>query len=257
MVSDSTRELLERLYDKYDTPDFIADDPISIPHRFSTQEDIEISGFLVATIAWGNRKAIVKSGLRMVEYMDGAPYDFTMNATDAELNRVLSYVHRTFSGTDFRSFIVALRHIYRKYGTMGHFFEAEYLRSGDIRVAIARFRTEFFVADHAPRCEKHVSSIERGAACKRLNMFLRWMVRRDVRGVDFGLWEAIPMSALYLPLDVHSGNVARMLGLLTRRQNDWKAVEEATANLRTIDPTDPVRFDYALFGAGIAGEFKE
>jgi uncharacterized protein (TIGR02757 family) len=256
MVAESVRELLERLHDKYNTADFIADDPISVPHRFSTREDIEISGFLAATIAWGNRKAIVKSARRMIEYMDGAPYDFTMNASEGELDRVLSYVHRTFNGGDFRSFILALRHIYEKFGTMGDFFETEYQRTGDIRTAISAFRTEFFTTDHAPRCEKHLSSIDRGAACKRTNMFLRWMVRKDARGVDFGLWQGIPMSALYLPLDVHSGNTARSLGLLARRQNDWKAVEEVTASLRGIDPTDPVRFDFALFGAGIAGEIK-
>lgn len=256
MPSEPIRELLERLHDKYNTPDFITDDPISIPHRFSTREDIEISGFLAATIAWGNRKAIVKSAIRMVEYMDGAPYDFAMNASETELDRVLSYVHRTFNGGDFRSFILSLRHIYEQHGTMGDFFEDEYLRSGDIRTAISKFRSEFFVPDHAPRCEKHLSSIDRGAACKRTNMFLRWMVRRDDRGVDFGLWNRIPMSALYLPLDVHSGNTARSLGLLNRRQSDWKAVEEVTESLRAFDPADPVRFDYALFGAGIAGEFK-
>jgi uncharacterized protein (TIGR02757 family) len=248
---------LEQLCDKYNRVDFIADDPISIPHRFSAREDIEISGFLAATIAWGNRKAIVKSALRMVDYMDGAPYDFTMNASDAELNKVLGYVHRTFNGGDFRSFILSLRHIYQTHSTIGDFFEQQYLHSGDIRTAISAFRTEFFVPVHLPRCEKHLSSIDRGAACKRTNMFLRWMVRHDDRGVDFGLWDGIPMSALYLPLDIHSGNVARSLGLLTRRQSDWKAVEEVTANLRAIDPIDPVRFDFALFGAGIAGEFKE
>lgn len=257
MPSEAIRELLERLHDKYNNPDFIADDPISIPHRFSTQEDIEISGFLAATIAWGNRKAIVKSANRMVEYMDGAPYDFIMNASESDLDRVLSYVHRTFNGGDFRSFILSLRHIYEKYGTMGNFFESEYSQSGDIRTAISKFRREFFTPEHEYRCEKHLSSIDKGAACKRTNMYLRWMVRRDGHGVDFGLWDKIPMSALYLPLDVHSGNTARSLGLLTRKQSDWKAVEEITVNLRKLDPSDPVRFDYALFGAGIAGEFKE
>ena len=256
MSNENIRELLERLHDKYNTPDFIADDPVSIPHRFRTQEDIEIAGFLAATIAWGNRKAIVKSANRMIEYMDGAPYDFTMNASEADLDRVLAYVHRTFNGGDFRSFILSLRHLYEKYGTMGAFYEGEYARSGDIRAAISKFRSEFFTPPHAPRCEKHLSSIDRGAACKRTNMFLRWMVRRDAGGVDFGLWDRIPMSALYLPLDVHSGNTARSLGILTRRQSDWKAVEEVTANLRSFDPADPVRFDYALFGAGIAGEFR-
>lgn len=256
MHYEAIRELLERLHDKYNDTDFIADDPISVPHRFSAREDIEISGFLAATIAWGNRKAIVKSANRMIECMDGTPYDFTMNASERELDSVLGYVHRTFNGGDFRSFILSLRHVFETYGSIGGFFEGEFSHSGDIRTAISKFRSEFFTPCHEPRCEKHLSSIDRGAACKRTNMYLRWMVRRDVRGVDFGLWEGIPMSALYLPLDVHSGNTARALGLLTRRQSDWKSVEEVTANLRLIDKTDPVRFDYALFGAGIAGEFK-
>lgn len=323
MVSaEGLRELLERLHDRYNTPEFIADDPVSVPHRFferrsetdevagsgaevqppvlegqaaalekegwpsiskregeapnpervghapalrkashlnapveSWQKDVEIAGFLAATIAWGNRKAIVKSAGRMMDYLDGEPYDFVMNASGDELDAVASYVHRTFNGGDFRSFLLSLRHIYTGYGSMGAFFEGEYARCGDMRRVISRFREEFFVPPHAPRCEKHLSSIDRGAACKRTNMFLRWMVRCDGRGVDFGLWSSIPPSALYLPLDVHSGNVARALGLLSRRQSDWRAVEEVTARLREFDAEDPVRFDFALFGAGIAGEF--
>ncbi len=253
------RQLLEDLHDKYNTPDFVAADPISIPHRFETQEDIEISGFLAATIAWGNRKAIVKSASRMIELM-GTPHDFVKNASEGDLDGILGYVHRTFNGQDFRSFVLSLRHIYQKYGSMGAYFESEYARSaaengeGDLRVAIANFRREFFTPPHNYHCEKHLSNIEHGAACKRTNMFLRWMVRRDDRGVDFGLWKGIPPAALYLPLDVHSAATARSLGLLERRQNDWKAVEEVTAALRKIDPTDPAKFDFALFGAGIAGE---
>ncbi len=256
MSHENIRELLDELHDRYNTPDFVADDPVSIPHSFTKQEDIEVAGFLAATIAWGNRKAIVKSAGRMIDYMDGAPHDFTMNASEGELDRVLSYVHRTFNGGDFRSFILSLRHIYQRHGTMGAFFDSEYARSGDIRKVISAFRKEFFTPPHAPRCEKHLSSIDRGAACKRTNMFLRWMVRRDDRGVDFGLWRAIPPSALYLPLDLHSGNTARTLGLLSRRQNDWKAVEEVTARLREFDPSDPAKYDFALFGAGIAGIIK-
>lgn len=244
-------ELLETLADRYNRPEFIAADPISIPHRFTAREDIEISGFLVSTIAWGNRKAIVKSGNRMVDYLDGAPYDFVMNASQSELATLESYVHRTFNGVDFRDFVVALRRIYTQYGTLGDLFEQLYRAAGDMRVVLSRFRTEFLAAQHSPHCQKHVSSIDSNAACKRLNMFLRWMVRFDDRGVDFGLWRAIPPSALYLPLDVHSGNLSRELGLLTRRQNDWKAVEQVTEVLRSIDSVDPVRFDFALFGAGI------
>jgi uncharacterized protein (TIGR02757 family) len=266
--SDGLGELLERLHDRYNTPAFVADDPVSIPHRFFDHsavagaqpraKDIEIAGFLAATIAWGNRKAIVWSAGRMIDLMGGAPHDFVMNASSRELDGVRSYVHRTFNGEDLRSFLLSLRHIYSEFGSMGAYFEGEFSRTGgDLREVISRFRHEFFVPPHAPRCEKHLSSIDRGAACKRTNMFLRWMVRRDGRGVDFGLWRGIPPSALYLPLDVHSAATARSLGLLTRRQNDWRAVEEVTARLREFDPGDPAKYDFALFGAGIAGVLPE
>lgn len=245
------RELLEELHDKYNDVSFIESDPISIPHAFSAKEDIEIAGFLAAAIAWGNRKAIVKSGNRMMEYMDGAPYDFTMNSSDAELAGLETYVHRTFNGGDFADFVKALRRMYTVHGGIGGFFERGYAASGDIRTVLSDFRREFWSCDHRPRAEKHVSSIDRGASCKRLNMYIRWMVRRDGRGVDFGLWKSIPASAIYMPLDIHSGNTGRALGLLDRRQNDWRAVEELTASLRGFDPLDPVKYDFSLFGAGI------
>jgi uncharacterized protein (TIGR02757 family) len=247
------REILERLHDRYNTASFVADDPISIPHRFGAQNDIEIAGFLASTIAWGNRKAIVRSAGRMIDLMDGQPGDFVMNASEKDLNTVSNFVHRTFNGDDLRSFVLSLRHIYSEFGSMGGYFEGEFARSGDLREVMARFRREFFKPQHSVRCEKHFGSIERGAACKRINMFLRWMVRSDDRGVDFGLWRAIPPSALYLPLDIHSAATARSLGLLTRRQNDWRAVEEVTARLREFDLTDPAKYDFALFGAGIDG----
>lgn len=250
------KELLDRLHDKYNTPDFIEHDPISIPHMFSGRGDREVGGFLAATIAWGNRKAIVKSARRMMEFMDGAPYDFTLNASAGELHRLEKYVHRTFNGGDFISFVLALHNIIESYGGIGRFFEHEWERTGDMRRVFSLFRREFFAVEHQTRCEKHLSSIDKGAACKRLNMYLRWMVRDDGRGVDFGLWKKIPASALYLPLDVHSGNMGRALGLLCRRQNDWKAVEEITSSLREFDPSDPVKYDFALFGAGIDGFLK-
>ncbi len=256
MEYEALKELLERLYDKYNRPEFIDSDPVSVPHRFSAREDIEISGFLAATIAWGNRRTIVASGCRMMEFMDHAPYDFTMNASETELARLRNYAHRTFNGGDLRDFLLALRNFYAREGGIGGFFEREWQRTGDMRRVLSAFRTRFFEAEHAPRCEKHLSAIDRGASCKRLNMYLRWMVRRDGRGVDFGLWRSIPASALYLPLDLHTGNMGRALGLLTRRQNDWKAVEEITAALRTFDASDPVRYDFALFGAGIDGFLK-
>ena len=248
--------MLEHLYDKYNRPEFIEPDPISVPHAFEGREDREIAGFLAATIAWGNRKAIVRSAHRMVEYMDNAPADFVRNASDGELARLQSYVHRTFNGGDLRDFVLALRRMEERHGGIGNFFETRYEAAQSMPAVLADFRREFFAGEHAPRCEKHVSSVERGAACKRLCMYLRWMVRRDDRGVDFGLWRRIPMSALYLPLDVHSGNMGRALGLLRRRQNDWKATEEITASLREFDAEDPVRYDFSLFGAGIDGFLK-
>lgn len=256
MEREELRGMLEHLYDKYNRPEFIEPDPISIPHAFEGRDDREIAGFLAATIAWGNRKAIVRSARRMVEYMDSAPTDFVRHASERELVRLQSYVHRTFNGSDFRDFVLAIRGIVERFGGIGEFFESRYEATGDLRQAMSDFRREFFAADHCPRCEKHLSSIDKGAACKRLNMYLRWFVRRDGRGVDFGLWTRIPMSALYLPLDVHSGNMGRALGLLHRRQNDWKATEEITASLREFDAEDPVRYDFSLFGAGIDGFLK-
>lgn len=250
MVDNATIELLNYLHDKYNRESFIEADPISVPHCFEQQEDIEIAGFMASAIAWGNRKAIVKSAHRMMSYMGNEPYRFIMDASAQELDMLTTYVHRTFNGNDFRDFIVALRGIYAVHGNMGSYFEHKFGTYGDMRIVLSYFRKDFLSTPHGEHCTKHLSNIDKGAACKRLCMFLRWMVRKDNRNVDFGLWN-IPASALYLPLDVHSGNVARALGLLKRRQSDWKAVEEVTAILRAIDPTDPVRYDFALFGAGI------
>lgn len=256
-MDDELKELLERLYDKYNREEFIACDPISVPHRFTGRDDREVAGFLSATIAWGNRKSIVANGHRLMRLMDDAPADFVRNASERELEGLATYVHRTFNGDDLHDFVLALRRMDRLYGGIGAFFEGRYVATQNIAQALADFRHEFFQSDHAPHSEKHLSSIAKGAACKRLCMYLRWMVRRDERGVDFGEWTRIPMSALYIPLDVHAGNMARALGLLTRRQNDWRAVEEVTARLRTFDPEDPVRYDYSLFGAGVDGYLKE
>ncbi len=253
MEREELRELLERLHDTYNRAEFIADDPISVPHRYAERRDREIAGFLAATIAWGNRKAIVRNGQRMMQYMDDAPSDFVRNASERELALLSSYVHRTFNGHDLRDFVLALRRMDELYGGLGGFFESRFETLGSVPAVLSAFRREFFASDHAARCEKHLSSIDKGAACKRLCMFLRWMVRRDGRGVDFGEWRRIPMSALYLPLDVHAGAMGRALGLLVRRQNDWRAVEEITAALRAFDPADPVRYDFALFGAGMDG----
>lgn len=253
MERSELKELLERLYDRYNRAEFIPDDPIAVPHRYTERADREIAGFFAATIAWGNRPSIVRNGHRMMLLMDNAPADFVRHATERELAQFSTYAHRTFHGGDLRDFVVALRRIDERFGGIGAFFEQRYEALHDLRSVLAEFRHEFFASPHAPRCEKHLSSIERGAACKRLCMYLRWMVRRDDRGVDFGEWRRIPMSALYLPLDLHVGAMGRALGLLGRRQNDWRAVEEITGALREFDPADPVRYDFSLFGAGIGG----
>ena len=255
--SDFSREqmfdLLETLHDKYNCAEFIEADPISIPHSFTDNRDREIAGFLAATIAWGNRKAIVRSARRMVEYMDFAPYSFVMGAEQSDLDNLRTYVHRTFNGQDFIDFVVAMQHICRKYGSIGELFESSYAEHQDMAKVLSVVRREFFSAPHNEHSQKHFSSIDKGAACKRLNMYIRWFVRRDNRGVDFGSWEKIPMNAIYLPLDVHSGNMGRELGLLSRRQSDWKATVEITQTLRGFCAEDPVKYDFALFGAGIDG----
>ena len=249
-------DLLERLWDRYDREEFISADPIAVPHCFASRDDREIAGFLAATIAWGSRPMIVRNGLRMMHFLDDAPHDFVRNASERELAKLSGFVHRTFNGGDLIQFVRSIRAICERHGGLGRFVEASYASTGDMRRVLAAFREEFFRTEHPERCRKHVSSIERGASCKRLCMYFRWMVRHDDRGVDFGLWRTIPPSALYLPLDLHTGNMGRALGLLARRQNDWRAVEEITAALRTFDADDPVRYDFALFGAGIDGFLK-
>ena len=254
MSLEEMRELLERLHDRYNNEDFIEADPISVPHSFVNPVDREVAGFLAATIAWGNRRAIVKSAHRMMRYMDNAPEDFVRNATEGDMEYLRTYVHRTFNGVDFQDFVRGLRHILTGWGSVGNYFETRYEQHGDLRPVLSDFRRDFFSVEHDVHSEKHLSSIDKGAACKRLCMYLRWFVRRDDKGVDFGLWQRIPMSALYMPLDIHTGRMGRNLGLLNRKQSDWKAVEELTASLRELSADDPVRYDYSLFGLGISGD---
>jgi uncharacterized protein (TIGR02757 family) len=238
---------------QYNDPSFIETDPIVIPHGFSVREDIELSGLLVALIAWGNRKAIIQSGHKLMTLMGNAPYDFIMSHTARDLDRVSGFVHRTFNGRDLSLFIRGLKKIYQQ-GGMEKIFAANN-REGNLREGIRVFREMIFREDHELRSEKHLPDIERGSAAKRINMFLRWMVRRDNKGVDFGLWKTIPPSVLSCPLDVHSGRVARKLGLLKRKQNDAVAVEELDAFLRSLDRQDPVKYDFALFGLGVFEKF--
>jgi len=242
---------LEEKYLQYNSPSFIVSDPISIPHWYKDRQEIEISGFLIAAIAWGRRDLILRSGRLMIELMDNTPYEFIMSASENEINKLSVFVHRTFNGTDFIYFIKGLRNIYAHNSSMEEVVLQGMDSGGSLKEGITRLRSIFFSLPHASRNEKHFADVSGGAAGKRLNMFLRWMVRKDNNGVDFGLWDKITPSKLFIPLDLHSGNIARRLGLLTRKMNDWKAVEELTDVLRQFDPEDPAKYDFALFGIGV------
>lgn len=242
---------LEEAYGQFAQPDFIDNDPIQIPRRFSVKEDIEISGFLTATIAWGQRVSIIKSANRLMALMDEAPHDFIVNHEAKDRKRFKGFVHRTFNADDVTFFMASLQHIYHEKQGLERAFSSTEATSNFER--LSRFHELFFSIEHLDRTKKHVSNPEKGSSAKRLNMFLRWMVRSPKEGIDFGIWRCIPPSELMIPLDVHTGNVARKLGLLTRKQDDWKAVDELTKRLRRFDVIDPVRYDLALFGIGVNG----
>ena len=250
------KQLLDDRVLLYNRLDFIDSDPIQIPRRFSQKEDIEIAGFLTATISWGQRKSIINNANRLMDIMDNAPYDFLMENSfssngNADMERLKRFVHRTFNGNDCLFFLKSLQNIYTLHGGLEEVFTKGYRASGTAFGALQHFREIFLSTPHENRVRKHISDVTANSSAKRLNMFLRWMVRNDEQEVDFGLWENIPASALMLPLDVHTGDVARAYGLLNRKQNDWKAVEEITAILRTFDPFDPIKYDFALFGIGV------
>lgn len=235
----------------YQTPDFIKTDPIQIPHRFSKKEDIEISAFLTSIIAWGIRKAIINNADKLMNLMDNAPYNFIKSASKTEIEKLKIFKHRTFNGDDCVFFIESLRNIYNNHYGLENVFTKKFAETNSLAESLIYFRTIFFELEHPKRVEKHLSDIHKNSAAKRLNMFLRWMIRESNGGVDFGLWKNIPTSALYIPLDVHVGNVARNLGLLTIKDNNWKAVIELTENLKKFDKNDPVKYDFALFGYGV------
>ena len=251
------KALLDDRSKRYNNIDFIETDPIQIPHRFSQKENIEIAGFLSATIAWGQRKSIIKNGFRLMEMMDNSPFEFIMESTDHEKKVVLNFVHRTFNGQDCLLFLNSLKNIYSHHGGLENVFTTGYETEKTGFGALKYFRKVFLEDTHDNHVKKHLSDVTSNSSAKRLNMYLRWMVRQDEQGVDFGLWKNIPMSALMLPLDVHTGDVGRALGILSRTQNDWKAVEEITAVLRSFDPADPIKYDYALFGIGAFEGKKE
>lgn len=244
------KEFLDTKVEQYNHPRFIESDPIQVPHLFSKKEDIEIAGFLTATIAWGNRKSIIKNAHKMMQLLDHSPYDFVCNHQASDLESLSGFVHRTFNGQDFIQFIKSLHHIYNHHNGLEAVFST-YSKTQTLQYAIHQFKNHFFEIEHLSRTQKHVSDPLKNSAAKRLNMMLRWFVRHDSSGVDFGIWKTISPSLLSCPLDVHSGNVARKLGLLKRKQNDSKALIELDKALRKLDANDPVKYDFALFGLGV------
>ena len=248
------KDFLDSKVAEYNNPRFIEADPIQVPHSFKKKEDIEISGFLTASISWGNRKSIINNALRMVSLLDNTPHDFIMNHQEQDLEKLLPFVHRTFNGADFIQFVKSLQHIYLNHGGLEQVF-VNHAEKNSLQKSIHKFKQTFFEIEHLPRTQKHISDPNKGSAAKRINMFLRWMVRDDQAGVDFGIWKNLKPSQLSCPLDVHSGNVARSLGLLRRKQNDAKALLELDNSLRSFDSSDPVKYDFALFGLGVFEKF--
>jgi uncharacterized protein (TIGR02757 family) len=249
MNNSELKEFLDEKVRLYNRPDFIESDPIQIPHQFSLKEDIEIAGFLSATIAWGNRKMIISNASKMMNLMGNSPYDFVMSHSESQLDSFENFVHRTFNATDLQTFIRGLQHIYKNHDGLENIFTNT--KNDFLQQNISDLKQKFFEIEHEKRTQKHISDPLNNSAAKRINMFLRWMVRNDKAGVDFGIWNTVSAAHLSCPLDVHSGNVARKLGLLTRKQNDAKAVFELDTNLRLLDPKDPTKYDFALFGLGV------
>lgn len=249
-------EFLEEKYHLYNQSNFVESDPIQIPHRFSKKEDIEIAGFLASVIAWGQRKTIINNANRLMEWMNESPHDFICNFEELDLKPFEQFVHRTFNGLDCITFLNALQSIYKNHGgleaIMADCYKTDAAKPGS---GWHNFKEAFFDIPHLPRTRKHLPDPLKGSAAKRMNMYLRWMVRKDKKGVDFGIWNDMSPADLYLPLDVHTSRVGRKLGLIERKQDDWKTVVELTENLKQFDPTDPVKYDFALFGLGVFEKF--
>lgn len=251
MNKEEIKQLLDEKYMEYCNSDFfIGTDPIQIPKMFEEKEDIEIAGFLAASLAWGQRPTIIKKCKELMELMDYTPYDFILGASDTDFQRFRHFKHRTFNGYDCGYFMQSLANIYRHEGGLETVFTNAWQQHKDMFEVLRCWYRTFTLLPAEPRVLRHIACVEKGSACKRVNMFLRWMIRKDHSGIDFGLWKNIPVSALLIPLDLHTGNVSRQLGLLNRKQNDARAVKELTNNLREFDPVDPIRYDFALFGLG-------
>ncbi len=254
MTSRELKEFLDEKADYYNHPRFVETDPIQIPHRFDKKEDIEIAAFLTAIIAWGNRKSIIHNAERMMDLMGNSPFDFVMNHSERDLKDLSGFVHRTFNGVDLQYFVKALHHIYSYHQGLENVFN-KHVQDEFLYTAIHEFKKVFFELPHPQRTEKHISDPLNSSAAKRINMFLRWMVRNDHTRVDFGIWKTIKPGQLSCPLDVHTGNVARKLGLIHRTQNDLKTLIQLDTRLRLLDPSDPVKYDFALFGLGVFEKF--
>ena len=248
------KSFLDYKADLYENENFIEDDPISIPHLFSKKEDIEISAFLTATISWGQRKTIIKNAKRIIELMDLSPYDFVKNHSKLDLIPLLKFVHRTFNGRDLIFFVLSLKNIYLNHGGLENLFIPDSTNENMSKV-IHQMKKTFFSISHEDRTRKHISDPLKGSAAKRINMFLRWMVRSNKKKVDFELWKSIRPSQLSCPLDIHTGKVARKLRILKRNQNDFRATLELDSYLKKINPNDPVKYDFALFGLGVFENF--
>ena len=256
MNRENLKELLDEKLEKYNHPSFILNDPLSIPHRFRKKQDIEISGFFAAVLAWGNRVTIIKNCNRLMGLMNDSPYDFIINHSVIELKRFETFVHRTFNSTDLLFIIKAFRDFYTEYESLESLFLPPYGEM-TIRKGLENFYEKCFSLPYAPeRSKKHIATPAKKSACKRLNMYLRWMVRNDGKGVDLGIWTKIHPSQLICPLDVHVLRMANQLGLLSIDKGNWNTAELLTTRLRELDVNDPVKYDLALFGMGIEKSLK-
>ena len=248
------KEFLDEKADFYEQKEFIQNDPIIIPHEYEDKFDIEISGFIISIISWGNRKSIINSGYKIIDILESSPYDFIMNHSQKDLKRIKGSIHRTFNSDDLVFFIKSLKNIYTNYNGLEGII-SNVKNGNNLQERISNFKKIFFELNHLERTKKHLPDPLKGSAAKRFNMFLRWMVRSNKKGVDFGLWKSILPSELSCPLDVHTGNIARKLSLLKRTQNDSLALNELDKKLREMDKNDPVKYDFALFGLGINEKF--
>ena len=256
MKKSELKAFLDAKVAAYNQPDFIPNDPVSIPHEYTRKQDIEIAGFIAAVFAWGQRKTIINKSHEFLSYMDHAPHQFMLQYTDADLKPFLNFKHRTFNSTDALYFLHFFRWFYEKHDSLEEAFISGLSDDATMEKRLTGFFDLFFsLPDHPVRTYKHIPNPSRKSACKRINMFLRWMVRQDSNGVDFGIWKKLSPSKLICPCDLHVDRVARKLKLIKRKQTDWQTALELTKNLKKLDPNDPVKYDFALFGLGVEAQF--